>query len=36
MFDRGLICFSGFGFHVGFGCCGCLGPCGFFGLCFVG
>jgi hypothetical protein len=24
VFDRGFYCFFGFGFHVGFGCCGCF------------
>jgi len=24
MFDEGFNCFLGFGFHMGFGCCGCF------------
>jgi len=24
VFDGGFNCFLGFGFHIGFGCCGCF------------
>jgi hypothetical protein len=36
VFDRSFNCYLGFEFHLCFGCCGCLSPCGFFWVLFCG
>lgn len=34
MFDGSFNCYLGFEFHLCFGCCGCLSPCGFYWVLF--